>query len=50
VAGQGVRLRLTDAATVLDRTGKGFGWRVEGPPTSPPRGSPAPALRAQGCA
>lgn len=29
--GQGVRLRLTDAATVLDRTDKGFGWRVEGP-------------------
>lgn len=31
VAGQGARLRLTDAATVLDRTGDGFGWRVEGP-------------------
>jgi hypothetical protein len=31
VAGQGTRLRLTDAATVLDRTGEGFGWRVEGP-------------------
>ena len=31
VAGQGARLRLTDAATVLDRDGKGIGWRVEGP-------------------
>lgn len=31
VAGQGARLRLTDAATVLDRTGEGLGWRVEGP-------------------
>ncbi|RZJ29688.1 MAG: C4-dicarboxylate ABC transporter, partial [Brevundimonas sp.] len=31
VAGQGARLRLTDAATVLDRTDAGIGWRVEGP-------------------
>ena len=31
VAGQGARLRLTDAATVLDRTGQGLGWRIEGP-------------------
>lgn len=32
VAGQGARLRLTDAATVLDRSnGGGIGWRVEGP-------------------
>ncbi|RZJ98520.1 MAG: C4-dicarboxylate ABC transporter [Brevundimonas sp.] len=30
VAGQGARLRLTDAATVLDRTGEGVGWRIEG--------------------
>lgn len=31
VAGQGARLRLTNAATVLDRDGGGVGWRVEGP-------------------
>ena len=31
VAGRGARLRLTDAAAVLDRTGRGIGWRVEGP-------------------
>ena len=31
VAGQGARLRLTDAATLLDRDGQGFNWRVEGP-------------------
>lgn len=31
VGGQGARLRLTDAATVLDRNGEGIGWRIEGP-------------------
>lgn len=31
VAGQGARLRLTRAATVLDRDSEGVGWRVEGP-------------------
>ena len=31
VAGRGARLRLTNAATVLDRTASGFGWRIEGP-------------------
>ncbi|MFC7377677.1 YdbH domain-containing protein [Brevundimonas sp. GCM10030266] len=31
VAGQGARLRLTDAATVLDRNGEGVGWRIQGP-------------------
>jgi hypothetical protein len=31
VGGQGARLRLTDAATVLDRNSEGIGWRIEGP-------------------
>lgn len=31
MAGQGARLRLTRAATLLERTGEGFGWRLEGP-------------------
>lgn len=31
VAGQGARLRLTNAATVVDRNADGVGWRIEGP-------------------
>ena len=48
VGGQGARLRLTDAATVLDRDGEGIGWRIEGPAEATARRIEAGSLSGSG--
>lgn len=48
VGGQGARLRLTDAATVLDRDGEGIGWRIEGPAEATARRIEAGSLAGSG--